>query len=121
MNNEKIIEYIEKNPQILPGKTRAQTYARYYLFSLLRESGLTYVQIGDILNKNHSTVIHGIRLHDIFEQAGDRIYLDNINHLRILFKEPLSELNLEQDILNCTNLRSLGIIKARIRAGSYSR
>jgi hypothetical protein len=119
MNKNRIISYVETNPDLLIGKKRQQTYSRYYLYGLLRDIGITYHEIGRLFGRNHSTIIHGTRQHDNFNGMGDQLYLELTDQLRSLFEPEAKSLDLVQDILNCKSMRGLDLIKARVRGGVY--
>lgn len=115
-----IFRYVEGHPELLIGKTRHQTYGRYYLFGILRDRGITYAKIGRLFGKNHSTVIHGTRIHDNFTEMGDQLYRELTSQLRAQFEPQTEPPNLVNDVLNCKGLRGLGIIQARLRGGYYA-
>lgn len=116
---EEIVQYIERHPEILEGRRRRSAYPRYYLCGLLRDQGLTCCRIGRLLRKNHSTVIHGTRMHEYFDQKRDPLYLEYTYHLRLLFGINQVDLCLEEDVLRCNSMRDLAKIKARLRDGLY--
>jgi hypothetical protein len=116
---EEIVKHIRENPDLLLGQSRRSTYPRYYLFGKLRDHGLTCCEVGQLFGLNHSTVIHGTRQHDFFEQIEDQLYLEYTDQLRVLFEIRPGEICLEEDVLHCNSLRDLAKIKARVRRGLY--
>ena len=114
-----IFRYVERHPELLIGKTRYQTYHRYYLFGILRDRGITYAKIGRLFGKNHSTVIHGTRIHDNFTEMGDQLYRELTGQLRAQFEPQAQQIDLVQDILKCNSMRGLNLIQARVRGGYY--
>jgi len=42
--------------------------ARFEIMAALKASGLSFPQVGRLLNRDHSTVMHGVRKH--YEMAG---------------------------------------------------
>jgi len=119
MNTVELIQWIEHHLELFKGRRRDQAYPRYFLFNLLRDRGLTYHQIGEIFGRTHATVIHGHRVHQDFDSIDDQLYLEHTRELRLRFEQPVTRLDLAQDVLHCHDIRSLRIIQNRIRKGRY--
>lgn len=66
--------------QNLDKKRRDRNLAeqRYYLFSILREHKLGLKEIGSMFNRDHSTVIHGLKMHDLLMSINSKEYLQTI-------------------------------------------
>lgn len=66
--------------QKLDKKRRDRNLAeqRYYLFSILREHKLGLKEIGSMFNRDHSTVIHGLKMHDLLMSINSKEYLQTI-------------------------------------------
>jgi hypothetical protein len=77
-----IQEYIQAEQ--LDGKNRRRdlVYRRIYLFKYLKQmEGLSLVEIGKLFNRDHSTVIHGLKA---FENA--KLYDDFMDYTRKEFE-----------------------------------
>lgn len=56
---------------------------RYYLFSILREHKLGLKEIGSMFNRDHSTVIHGLKMHDLLMSINSKEYLQTIIDVQV--------------------------------------
>lgn len=120
MKTEKIEEYIKEIGLYNSGRQRELVYKKMYLSSLLRKNGYTLARIGKLFNKEHSTVMYWIKIHDNFIETKDKLYKDYIKAEVNLF-EPSVEVkrDLVQDVLECNNTTQLSMIKNRILKGEY--
>ena len=116
---EKIIEYIKLNNLTAYCKKRTVTYQRYFLYNLLYEHGLNYHEIGEIFGREHSTIIHGVKAHQYYEMIQDALYFEYTDKLRIAFKKPELTFDLATDVMKCSSLKKLELIKLRIRCNFY--
>lgn len=58
---EKIKQLIEKDALASKSQKQVHVHKRHYLFYLLKERvGMTLEAIGELFNRDHATVIHGI-------------------------------------------------------------
>lgn len=124
-----IIQQVKELIQIdrLDGKGRYRDliYKRSYLYAILRDEGWNLCQIGRLFNRNHATVINGLKIHDQFF-GKDRIYDRYVKHYDSIFKPSIEEVMLSKDaifhdIMNCYNTTELRFIKERIVAGWYDK
>jgi hypothetical protein len=60
---EKINELIEKYSLKEKTRKRDVLFKRYFIFNELRIYGLSLSMIGEIFEKNHATVLNGLRVH----------------------------------------------------------
>lgn len=116
---EEIIQYIEDNNLKKKSRYRNIIYRRYYLYNKLREQGYTYQYIGNIFNRDHSTILHGIKVHKDFTKLKDKIYFKMTQKERDLFGDIQYIGTLRDEILNCYDLQSLKLIKKRIKLDLY--
>ena len=85
---EKVMELIERDN--LKSKNRAyeKVSKRFYLYYILRRNGMTLSLISKMFEKNHASVIHGIKVYknrvEINDQADDytlgRVQANNRRH-----------------------------------------
>lgn len=65
INTQLVVNYVEKIGIVkgMPTYSRCleQKVIRFYLFTYLRDQGLTFESIGRIFNLDHATIMHGIR------------------------------------------------------------
>jgi hypothetical protein len=64
-----------------PQKTRDRSYRRYFLYDYLYPL-LTLEKIGELFNRDHATVLKGIRMAQLFESAHDQVYLEMVKDVR---------------------------------------
>ena len=114
-----IIQYIEDNNLKAKHRYRHYTYKRFYLYNLLREEGLTLYEIAAMFNRDHASVIHGLKTHNDLISIKDKIYLDYIEDLMLIFENYNQGHVLVDDIMNCFCLKQLRKIKFRIKNNLY--
>jgi hypothetical protein len=122
MNIEQVKEYIESEG--LNGRSREQFYVfrRHYLcYALYRTQELTLGEIGNIFNRDHSTVLHSIRKHE--ELQNDKLYKKKIESCVQLMAEPLvfsrQKRNIFEDVTKATNYEKLRRIRRWLNEGRY--
>jgi hypothetical protein len=81
-----IMLLIEEDGLNTPSRSPKLNHKRYYLFNKMRERGLSLQKIGEYFNRNHSTIIHGIKMHKIFLVTRDKIYLKDTEEYDNLFQ-----------------------------------
>ena len=85
--NKDIVDIIEKFNLSTKTRKRGIVYKRYYLYHVLTSRRfLTYSMTGKFFGKDHSTVIHGLKLHDYWWKVKDMNYLTEINPIHELLK-----------------------------------
>lgn len=114
-----ILQYIEDNNLTSRHRYRHYTYKRFYLYNLLREEGLTLYEIARIFKRDHASVIHGLKVHNDLISVNDRIYLDTLEELMLIFENYHEEHKLVEDVMNCFSLKQLKKIKFRIKNNLY--
>ena len=72
-----------------PSKFRFVTVPRFALYKAMRMRGLSFAQIGRFLNRDHTTVRHGITRAEYMARR-DPNYADKVQHL-IDFQPPYLE------------------------------
>lgn len=99
MSVERIKEHIEKYNLDVPCRKREVVYKRMYLFKYLQQmEGMSLTAIGNLFNKYHATVIHGLRTYD-----NVKVYDDFVNFTAEEFEAfPLSENKRDRYTLNRT-------------------
>lgn len=69
---EKIKQLIEQDDLASKSQKQKHVHRRHYLFYLLRERvGMTLESIGELFNRDHATVIHGINIYKSREEMKD--------------------------------------------------
>lgn len=69
---EKIKQLIEQDDLASKSQKQKHVHRRHYLFYLLRERvGMTLEAIGELFNRDHATVIHGINIYKSREEMKD--------------------------------------------------
>jgi len=108
---EEIKEIIIQEGLNKPNRQREKVYRKFYLANLLRKENLMLKEIGDILNKNHATVIHYLKSHKYWTRIKDEQYLD---YTMDLMEMPPIKNTLKQEILKIKTLRQLEELKNKI-------
>ena len=117
---QQIKELIIQDELATKSRQRGRIYKRSYLYAILREEGWNLSDIGNLFNRNHATVINGLKIHDAF-YSKDKIYDKYIKQYKSIFN-PVVEIekdSIYQDIMNCHNTTQLRLIKERIVSGWY--
>jgi hypothetical protein len=122
---ERIKELIQRDSLDTKDRYRDLIYKRSYLYAILRDEGWNLSQIGRLFNRNHATVINGLKIHDQFF-GKDKIYDRYVKHYDSIFKPSIEEVMLSKDaifhdIMNCHNTTQLRMIKDKIMAGGYDK
>ena len=116
---EEIIQYIKEHKLDSIDRYRPLVYKRFYFYNLLRLQGMTYQEIAGIFNKDHASVLHGIKTHKMFTEMNDSIYLEHTEMERIRFEQLAPDYDLIHDIRTCYNMDMLKKIKFRLRNNLY--
>jgi hypothetical protein len=72
-----------------------------------------------MFNRDHASVIHGLKTHHDLISIKDKIYLDYIEELMLIFENYNEDHNLVDDVMNCFCLKQLRKIKFRIKNNLY--
>ena len=116
---EEIIKYIEDNNLAKVSRKREVIYPRYYIFNKLRDQGYTLEYIANIFNKDHCTILHGIKIHKMYTKQKDKIYFQLTEKERDLFGDKHLIRPLHIEVLDCEDLKALKLIKKRIKLNLY--
>lgn len=117
---QQVIRLIEKYDLTKEDRHRDFLYPRYYLYWVCVEKlKMTLQATGQLFGKDHSSVIHGIKTHDMFTEADDSIYEYYIRHVRSELELPEMVVNLTDDVLKCKSYHQLKLLKKRIKEGYY--
>lgn len=130
---DKVKEVIEKDGLITKSRYRTFLDRRSYLYAMLNKNGMSLVEIGRLFNKNHATIINGIKKHHAYTRFKDELYLHNVKEYREIFYEPkkihvdliekdekkYNGSQLITDILECKNTTELQYIKRKLLNEEY--
>lgn len=117
---DKIKELIEKDGLLTKKRYRHLIDKRSYLYYLLREEGFTLERIGKMFDKDHATILNGIKKHEYYTAVKDYSYDKNTEeYRRELEAQVIPVRSLKDDVLRCTNTTMLKIIQERIIMGKY--
>lgn len=85
--NEDIMNVIESFQLNTKNRREDVTYKRYYLYNFMYNNRhMTYSMIGKFFNRDHSSVIHGMREHQYWYNRKDPRYMKFIHPLPELIK-----------------------------------
>jgi len=75
---EQIKDIIQRYDLTIKNRSRRIVYQRMYIFYKLYRLGFTLQEIGKIFNMNHSTILYGLKRHEMWCKKQDIIYLNTI-------------------------------------------
>jgi chromosomal replication initiation ATPase DnaA len=116
---QNVIEVVERHDLKKVSRKQEIIYPRYYIYSLLRDAKYSLSAIGRIFNKDHATVLHGIRMHKLFTRQNDKVYEMLIEQVKSEIYITPKEYNLKEEVLKCTSIKKLEIIKKQILENYY--
>ena len=106
---ERIIQYIETRGLDRAKRTREVNYKRIVLAYILREEGYTFKVIGDMLSRNHASVLNMVKNYKVLKSYSD---------FRSIEKEVISDLQiktLEEKVLEISSIEELDKLKEEIK------
>ena len=120
---KKIKYMIELHNLCDKGRHRELVYKRNYIYSELYKLNINLTQIGKMLDKDHVTVMHGLKVDKQFQNF-DKIYNDIIAPIKDYLypgEAPieLPKYSIFEDVIKCNNTTDLRIIKERITNNQY--
>jgi hypothetical protein len=120
---EKIEQLIEQYDLASKSRERDKVYFRSYIYWLLREDGWIMSDIGSLFNRDHATVINGLKVHEAYYKK-DKVYMRFVRKLDEIFNPSIDEIMMAKDtifhdIMNCHNTTELRLIKEKIVSGWY--
>ena len=120
---EKIEQLIEQYDLASKSRERDKVYFRSYIYWLLREDGWIMSDIGNLFNRDHATVINGLKVHEAYYKK-DKVYMRFVKKLDEIFNPTIDEIMVAKDtifhdIMNCHNTTELRLIKEKIVSGWY--
>jgi hypothetical protein len=113
----KAIELIKRDKLRKKNRKRELINKRIFIFSMLRNEGMTFQQIADLFNLNHSTVIHGINRYKDLKSTRDFSLNLDTQEYKCFFED--KNFSLHDDILKAKTIKHLMLIKDRIKKGLY--
>ena len=89
------------------------THRRMYLYNVLRKADFTYIEIAEMFNMNHATIMNAVKRLKCLEQKNDKLYSLHTAHYDYIFKKSQCVFDVRRDILEAKTLKDLRIIKGR--------
>jgi chromosomal replication initiation ATPase DnaA len=83
---EKVMELISNDDLNVPSRSQHKSHRRYYLYKKMRDMGLTYEKIGEYFGRDHATIIHGVKKHELYTELNDSKYLKDTEYYDNLFQ-----------------------------------
>ena len=122
---DKINKLIQEYDLASKSHKRDKVYLRSYLYSILREDGWTMTDIGKLFNRDHATVINGLKIYEAYYKK-DKVYMRFVRKLDEIFNPTIDDIMAEKDtifhdIMNCHNTTELRMIKEKIVSGWYDK
>jgi len=116
---QNVIEVVEKHDLKKVSRKQEIIYPRYYIYSLLRDAKYSLSAIGRIFNKDHASVLHGIKMHKLYTKNKDKVYEMLTEQVKCEIYITPKEYNLKEEVLKCTSIKKLEIIKKQILENYY--
>ena len=119
-----ILEFIERDKLASKSRLRELNHKRVYLYAFLRSNGYKLQEIGNMFNRDHATIIHGIKNYKLFKESKDPLFdADVFEYRNTLDNRYNHSINLKRDIFedlkSCNQFRDIEVIKRRIENGMY--
>ena len=89
-------------------------HRRMYMYSIMRKHGMPFQKICQFFNRNHATIIHGIKRYKDLTKSNDAMLkVDTEEYEQVFGKIPVPKktYNLEKDVRKATTIQDLNIIK----------
>lgn len=124
---EHLIKHIIKRDELnKPCRQRVKVHKRMFLFNLMREQNYNFQTIGKFFNKNHATVIHGIKSYHNLLECNDFNLMVDIEEYMDIFGINIASKEIEAyqkditvDIKKATTIEHLYRIKRRLEKNYY--
>jgi len=84
---EKVMVLIDQDDLNTPSRSQSKTHKRYFLYKKMREMGFTYEEVGEYFGRDHATIIHGVKKHEIYMEIKDSRYLKDTEEYDNLFQD----------------------------------
>lgn len=91
-----------------PNRRRDLNYKRIILANKLRNEGMCYVDIGNLMGRDHSTVVYMVK---------NYLRLKSYKDFRILEKRYITEIagkTLEEEVIQCENMEDFLKLKIKV-------
>lgn len=115
---EKVKEAIERDDLASPNRHQQFHYRRIFLYALLRKHGLNLSKTGLLFNRNHATIINGLRIYDQIRK--DSVFLSYVESYHREFSEfyhvNTKTWNLEEEVLACESYWQMVQLQEIIKA-----
>jgi len=95
---------------------------RIFLYTIMRKHGMSFQKIGSFFNRNHATIIYGIKRYKDLTKSNDAMLKVDTEEYEQIFGEipvPKKTYNLEKDVRKATTINDLDIIKRRLNNNLY--
>jgi len=95
---------------------------RMYMYTIMRKHGMNFQKIGSFFNRDHATIIHGIKRYKDLTKSNDvMLKVDTEEYEQIFGKipAPKQRYNLKKDVRKATTIADLNIIKRRLNNNLY--
>ena len=91
---EKVMLLIEQDNLNIPSRAQNKTHKRYFLYKKMRDfTDLTFEEIGEYFGRDHATVMHGIKKHDLYTDIKDSKYLKDTDKYDNLLQDYQRHIN----------------------------
>lgn len=120
---DKILHVIERDNLATKDRGREKIHKRAFLCAILREQKYPLNYIGKLFNRNHATVIHSIKNYLHWSEIDDPLFLEDIQDYKVFLnyydKYIPEKRDIMDDVIRCTDMAMLNVIKRRIQNERY--
>mgnify|MGYP003108870468 FL=1 len=120
---DKILHVIERDNLATKDRSRDKLHKRAFLCAILREQKYPFNYIGKLLNRDHSTVIHSIKNYLHWSATEDPLFMEDVQDYKVFLdyydKYIPEKRDIMDDVMRCTDMAMLKVIKRRIHNERY--
>ena len=117
-NKELLNEVILKYDVNTKSRKREKVYARYVISRYLRNKGWTLCKIGEVLNRDHSNIVHGLKQFELLKKEMDfkfiySVILRDLEETELTLENPLIT-EVEDRVLKCENYFQMRLLQEEL-------
>jgi len=118
LNNDLLNEVILKYEMNTKSRKREKVYARFVVCRYLRNNGWSLTKIGEVVNRDHATVIWALKQFELLKNEIDFKYiysaiLRDLQETELTIENPLIT-EIEERILKCENYFQMRLLQEEL-------
>ncbi len=119
---EKIQYKIEKDNLKKRCRKPEMVLKRMFIYNLMREHDFTLVKIAKTFERNHATIINGLKTYKNLKSIKDFQFVSVLSGYRDFFQQfdiQKIEYSIARDVRNATTFRDIGLMRKRLENNMY--